>query len=83
MDAEETVELLEEIWPDEEVFAHASYASHTAELAQAFGNLLAQAARVPVDNPIHAVALEMLKRVADSVETKPKGSLKSISKGAD
>ena len=62
-------------------FASASYASHTAELAQSFGNLLSQAANLPLDSPFLPVALEMLARVAAAVETKPKGSLKAISKG--
>jgi len=76
-DFEEVVEIVE----DSAGFAVASYASHTAELAQAFGNLLSQAAQLSLDSPLLPVALEMLGRVAAAVETKPKGSLKAISKG--
>jgi len=76
-DFEEVVEIVE----DSAGFASASYASHTAELAQSFGNLLSQAANLPPDSPFLSIALEMLGRVAAAVETKPKGSLKAISKG--
>lgn len=76
-DAEEIVEIFD----DDLSFASATYASHTAELAQAFGNLLSQAARLPADSALLPVALEMLARVAAVVETKPKGQLKAITKG--
>jgi hypothetical protein len=69
-----------EIFDDDLSFASATYASHTAELAQAFGNLLSQAARLPADSALLPVALEMLARVAAVVETKPKGQLKAINK---
>jgi len=75
-DAEEIVEIFD----DDLSFASATYASHTAELAQAFGNLLSQAARLPADSALLPVALEMLARVAAVVETKPKGQLKAINK---
>lgn len=75
-DLEEAVDIF-----DEDLnFASATYASHTAELAQAFGNLLSQAARLPADSALLPVALEMLGRVAAAVETKPRGSLKAITK---
>jgi hypothetical protein len=75
-EAEEVVEIFD----DDLTFASATYASHTAELAQAFGNLLSQAARLPADSALLPVAIDMLSRVAAVVETKPKGQLKAISK---
>jgi hypothetical protein len=60
--------------------ALATYASHTAELAQAFGNLLSQAQRMPFNHPLMSITLTMLEKVAGSVETKPKGALKSLTK---
>lgn len=70
---------IETVYADGEM-ALATYASHTAELAQAFGNLLSQAARMPVNHPLMSITLVMLEKVAGSVETKPKGALKSLSK---
>ena len=54
--------------------ALASYGSHAAELAQAFGNLMSQAMQVPVTHPFHPVALEMLSRLVAQIDPKPKGS---------
>jgi hypothetical protein len=65
---------------DSEKFASAMYQSHTAELAQAFGNLLAQAIPMPVNHPLMSITLVMLEKVAGSVETKAKGSLKAFAK---
>lgn len=58
--------------------ALASYGSHAAELAQAFGNLMSQAMQVPVSHPFHPVALDMLQRLVLQVELKPKGSLSRV-----
>lgn len=54
--------------------ALASYGSHAAELAQAFGNLMSQAMQVPVAHPFHPVALEMLTRLVHQIDPAPKGS---------
>lgn len=58
--------------------ALATYGSHAAEIAQAFGNLVSQAMSIPVDHPFHAPALEMLNRLVVQLENKPKGSLKAL-----
>ena len=63
---------------ESERFATAMYQSHTAELAQAFGNLLAQALPMSANHPLLSVTLTMLEKVAGCVETKPKGSLKAF-----
>jgi hypothetical protein len=70
---------IETVYADGEM-ALATYASHTAELAQAFGNLLSQAQRMPVNHPLMSITLVMLEKVAGSVETKAKGSLKAFAK---
>jgi hypothetical protein len=54
--------------------ALASYGSHAAELAQAFGNLMSQAMQVPVTHPFHPVALDMLNRLVAQIDPAPKGS---------
>jgi hypothetical protein len=54
--------------------ALASYGSHAAELAQAFGNLMSQAMQVPVSHPFHPVALDMLNRLVAQIDPAPKGS---------
>ena len=58
--------------------ALATYGSHAAEIAQAFGNLVSQSMSIPVDHPFHAPALEMLNRLVAQLETKPKGSLRGL-----
>jgi hypothetical protein len=58
--------------------ALATYGSHAAEIAQAFGNLVTQAMTIPLDHPFHAPALDMLKRLVEQVEVKPKGSMRAI-----
>ena len=58
--------------------ALATYGSHAAEIAQAFGNLASQALNIPLDHPFHAPALEMLNRLVVQLENKPKGSLKAL-----
>ena len=68
---------------DYERFAVATYASHTAELAQAFGNLLTQALAMPPDHPLMSVSLSMLERVAANVEVAQKGSLRAVRGGKD
>jgi hypothetical protein len=68
---------VETIFSDGE-HALATYGSHAAELAQAFGNLMSQAMQVPVTHPFHPVALEMLTRLVRQVELKPKGSLERV-----
>jgi len=78
-EASEPFELVE---VDGEI-AMATYASHTAELAQAFGNLLTQAMRMPPTHPLMSVALSMLERVAANVEVKQKGSLQAVRGGKD
>jgi hypothetical protein len=70
---------IETVFSDGEL-ALAGYGSHTAELAQAFGNLLVQASRIPADHWLAPIAITMLEKVAGSVETKPKGALKSLTK---
>lgn len=71
---------IETIYSDAEL-ATASYGSHTAELAQAFGNLLAQAMRMPADHHFVPITLAMLEKVAASVEINPKGSLRAVKGG--
>lgn len=61
--------------------ALASYGSHAAEIAQAFGNLLTQAAQLPVGHPYHAVALDMLTRLVAQIDPAPKGSRARLVKG--
>ena len=58
--------------------ALATYGSHAAEIAQAFGNLVSQALNIPLDHPFHTPALEMLNRLVVQLENKPKGSLKAL-----
>jgi hypothetical protein len=79
-EAEQTDEEYAPTTDDSEKFASAMYQSHTAELTQAFGNLLAQALPMPVGHPFMSITLVMLEKVAGSVETKPKGALKSLTK---
>lgn len=78
-DAEYEVEAIP-AGDDSERFAVAMYQSHTAELAQAFGNLLAQALPMQYNHPLMSVTLSMLEKVAGSVDVKPKGALRTISK---
>jgi hypothetical protein len=68
---------------ESERFAVAMYQSHTAELAQAFGNLLTQALAMPPDHPLMSVSLSMLERVAANVEVTQKGSLRAVRGGKD
>ena len=65
-------------YSDPELFATASYGSHAAEIAQAFGNLTAQALNIPLNHPFHAPALEMLNRLVAQLEAKPKGSMRAL-----
>jgi hypothetical protein len=60
---------------DYERFAVATYASHTAELAQALA--------MPPDHPLMSVSLSMLERVAANVEVSQKGSLRAVRGGKD
>jgi hypothetical protein len=66
-----------------ERFATAMYQSHTAELAQAFGNVLAQAVTMRPDSPFGPVAIRLLEKLVDSIETNPKGTVKAIRGGKD
>ncbi len=74
-DAEEveTETETEIIYSDSE-HALATYGSHAAEIAQAFGNLASQALSIPLDHPFHGPALEMLNRLVAQLEAAPKGS---------
>jgi hypothetical protein len=63
--------------------AMATYSSHTAELAQAFGNLLIQAMRMPPNHHFVPVALTMLEKIAANVEVNQKGSLRAVKGGKD
>ena len=58
--------------------ALATYGSHAAEIAQAFGNLATQAMNIPLDHPFHSVALDMLNRLVAQIDAKPKGSMRAI-----
>jgi len=58
--------------------ALATYGSHAAEIAQAFGNLATQAITIPLDHPFHPVALDMLNRLVSQLDVKPKGSMRAI-----
>lgn len=71
---------IELIDPNSEM-AISTYDSHAAQLAQAFGNLLVQSARLPPDHWLAPIAMNMLERVAANVETAPKGSVKAIRGG--
>jgi hypothetical protein len=59
------------------------YQSHTAELAQAFGNVLAQAVTMRPDSPFGPVTIRLLEKLVDSIETNPKGTVKAIRGGKD
>jgi hypothetical protein len=72
-----------DIVPFDSEHALATYDSHTAQLAQAFGNLLSQCARLPANHWLAPVAMTMLEKVAANVETSPKGSVKAIRGGKD
>ena len=54
--------------------ALAQYGSHAAEIAQAFGNLLTQAAQLPLSHPLYPIAAEMLTRLTHQIDPAPKGS---------
>jgi hypothetical protein len=74
---DEAEQETEVIYADGE-HALATYGSHAAEIAQAFGNLATQAMTIPLDHPFHAPALEMLNRLVNQLEAKPKGSMRAI-----
>lgn len=82
MSEDEESELPELVLTDGEI-AMATYASHTAELAQAFGNLLTQAMRMPPNHHFVPVALTMLEKIAANVEVNQKGSLRAVKGGKD
>jgi hypothetical protein len=80
---EAEAEDLGEIVLSDSEHALATYASHTAELAQAFGNLLSQCARLPATHWLAPVAMTMLEKVAANVEVNQKGSLRAVKGGKE
>jgi hypothetical protein len=82
----EETELDEPITPvndESERFAVATYMSREAELAQAYGNALAQAIMLPYNSPFVPVTVRMLEKIVDSIETAPKGSVRALKGGKD